>query len=526
MRPYVWLLCCALLAAAAGGAARVVVIGDLHGDAQVARDILLKAGVMDEAGHWAADEPTTVVQLGDVTDRGPDPHGAMDMLIQLAEEAPRKGGSVVLLLGNHDSWMLQQDWRFVHPADIEAFGGVEQRLKAYSPYGRYGQHLRNRRVVHVVGDTVFCHAGLLQRWAAEGVQAVNEAAAMTLKPPSGAMPRWNDAVWGNDLSHPGEGGPIWTRQLVAEAQRGQCHGVEAALAALSKKEGRSIRRMVVGHTVQLEGAMQFFCKGMYVAADVGASRWMGHGYVTYLEILMNSDSQGTTAYQRTSSEASSLSRPRSVDEAAVTPPKPDPPADKAAVAAWYRQVNDIAHSMSSRFGLNAAGLLLPPEYRLTAADTAFFESTGITHVGDTGRASFGRFMFSRGAGRVSALHKEVQLQQLQHLQTAEQQPQQQQQQVVRPGVEAKVREDKAKVDFRAFHQAMLITRQPLRPSSPVWVKGSLVASAALLAHLLYGALGKARGRRMFPIKRLGLLALASVVFIASVATLVWGDVTR
>ncbi|MBT8427928.1 MAG: hypothetical protein KJO02_07850, partial [Erythrobacter sp.] len=55
----------------AGEPARIVAIGDLHGDYEAYHDIALTAGMIDEDGDWAGGD-TVLVQLGDVTDRGPD----------------------------------------------------------------------------------------------------------------------------------------------------------------------------------------------------------------------------------------------------------------------------------------------------------------------------------------------------------------------------------------------------------------------------------------------------------------------
>ena len=59
------------------------VVGDVHGDAR--------------AFAFAADTDRFIVQLGDLTDSGPDSAGALEMALRLVEE-----GRGVFLLGNHD----------------------------------------------------------------------------------------------------------------------------------------------------------------------------------------------------------------------------------------------------------------------------------------------------------------------------------------------------------------------------------------------------------------------------------------
>src|SRR3954454_8016135 len=84
----------ALAIAALGGIAaapapqRIVAVGDLHGDYSAWQDIARGAGLIDAGGHWSGGA-TTLVQLGDITDRGPDSLKIVRSLQQLQREAPR-----------------------------------------------------------------------------------------------------------------------------------------------------------------------------------------------------------------------------------------------------------------------------------------------------------------------------------------------------------------------------------------------------------------------------------------------------
>src|SRR3954471_9469072 len=84
--------------AAAPTQQRIVAVGDLHGDYSAWQDIARGAGLIDPGGHWSGGA-TTLVQLGDITDRGPDSLLIVRNLQQLQREAPRKGGKVVVVLG-------------------------------------------------------------------------------------------------------------------------------------------------------------------------------------------------------------------------------------------------------------------------------------------------------------------------------------------------------------------------------------------------------------------------------------------
>src|SRR5690348_10047751 len=79
---------------------RIVAVGDLHGDYQAWLDIARNAGLIGAGGHWSGGK-TTLVQLGDILDRQPDSLKIVRSLQELQKEAPRAGGKVVVVLGNH-----------------------------------------------------------------------------------------------------------------------------------------------------------------------------------------------------------------------------------------------------------------------------------------------------------------------------------------------------------------------------------------------------------------------------------------
>src|SRR5215470_13554277 len=92
--------------------ASVTAIGDVHGDFADFVAILQKTGLIDKQNHWTGGK-TTLVQLGDLLDRGPKPRDVMDLLIALEKEAPKDGGRVEALLGNHEMMNIMGDLRYV-----------------------------------------------------------------------------------------------------------------------------------------------------------------------------------------------------------------------------------------------------------------------------------------------------------------------------------------------------------------------------------------------------------------------------
>jgi len=196
----------------------VVAIGDVHGDFDDFVTILQKAGLIDEQHHWTGSK-TTFVQVGDLLDRGPKPRDVMDLMMSLEKEAPKAGGRVVGLLGNHEMMNIMGDLRYVTPVNYGSFadsdsekrqksayqdyvkwrhghsaligelpqpmeltepewmarhpqGFVEQR-EAFSPNGIYGKWLREHSAVAQIGGVIFLHGGIHPSLAHLKLETIN-----------------------------------------------------------------------------------------------------------------------------------------------------------------------------------------------------------------------------------------------------------------------------------------------------------------------------------------------------------------
>ncbi len=183
---------------------RLVAIGDVHGNYEGFVSILRRTGLIDASNRWTGGT-TTLVQTGDVTDRGLGVKQTMDLLMTLEREARRADGRVVSLAGNHEVMNLLGDTRDVNPELYAAFadqqsesrreaawtnyarladtqkdaageapppyqqtrdawmtahprGHLEYR-EAFRPRGRYGAWLRDKDIAAAIGDTIFMHAG-------------------------------------------------------------------------------------------------------------------------------------------------------------------------------------------------------------------------------------------------------------------------------------------------------------------------------------------------------------------------------
>src|SRR3954453_1244650 len=86
------------------------VVGDVHGHLAQLTAALRDTGLVDDEGAWSAGD-ARLWFLGDLTDRGPDGIGVIDLIRRLQTQAAQAGGEVGCVIGNHD--MLLYGARFV-----------------------------------------------------------------------------------------------------------------------------------------------------------------------------------------------------------------------------------------------------------------------------------------------------------------------------------------------------------------------------------------------------------------------------
>jgi hypothetical protein len=255
------LLVTALLAAMAGN--RVVAIGDLHADPEAARTTLRIAGLMDDQGHWVGGD-AVLIQTGDVTDKGPSSSGVTRLLSALQSEAPKSGGKVIGVLGNHEMMNLLGDWRGVTPADLSEFESPAARMTDLNKDGSMGRWIRNARMVVIHERVLYCHGGVSAEMAELGSERLTGITAADVAIES------NRALFGG-------GGPMWYRGYLLNDETEACAEATKVLAKLG------VDRMVIGHTTQRNGRIRSRCGGAILGIDTGISGYAGHNFAA-LEI--------------------------------------------------------------------------------------------------------------------------------------------------------------------------------------------------------------------------------------------------
>ncbi|KAJ4842544.1 Shewanella-like protein phosphatase 2 [Turnera subulata] len=306
---------------------RLVAVGDLHGDLEKTKQSLRLAGVIDGQGQWAGGS-STVVQVGDVLDRGGEELKILYFLEKLKREASKAGGRLITMNGNHEVMNVEGDFRFVTKSGLEEFenwanwyslgekikglvsgekrkdlfdgiplkfrgvkddcvNGIRARIAALRPDGPVARRFLGENVtVLVVGDSVFVHGGLLPEHVEYGLERINKEV--------------RDWVNGFRGKHPpghckGRDAVVWLRKFSDEKKgRCDCSALEHVLATVP-----GARRMIMGHTIQQSG-INGACENRAIRIDVGMSKGCINGLPEVLEIVGGSELRVLTsnpAYQ-------------------------------------------------------------------------------------------------------------------------------------------------------------------------------------------------------------------------------------
>lgn len=259
----------------------VFVIPDVHGDIYGFVSALKMANAINEDYDWTGGN-LTIVQLGDIFDRGGDTLQIIKFTLKLQKQALEVGGCYIQLMGNHEMMNLIHDFRYASEKETSKFGGEEQRKKALEPNHFVGKFLRNLRaavtVEHDDASTLFVHAGLtpdilkIHSNSLDVLNAFVQDTMETLTGPKLSRKIFADRVKFSTLA---DDGPLWSRYFARRAPDTDTGHICKKLQETLDIVG--VDRMIVGHTVQEELSPSFKCGEKLILADIGLSKFYGSG---------------------------------------------------------------------------------------------------------------------------------------------------------------------------------------------------------------------------------------------------------
>ena len=223
---------------------RTFVMSDPHGKLDCVIDLLRGNRVIDEGLEWAYGANRLVV-IGDIADRGKDMTAIYWFFYKLQQEAEDAGGSVVMLLGNHEPMEFAGDMRYAEPKYqiLPRLLGMEYK-DLIGPDSELGRWIATWNTVSILGRDLFVHAGIgkdFYDWNLP-IPEVNVQVSKALFMKNKARKALSDTL---DFLY-GSYGPIWYRGLVQDEPKRRPVSADTLDLIRSRYD---VDHIIVGHTI-------------------------------------------------------------------------------------------------------------------------------------------------------------------------------------------------------------------------------------------------------------------------------------
>jgi len=256
---------------------RVVAIGDLHGDLNLAKSCLRLAKCIDDKDEWTGGE-TYVVQVGDqidscrpvfkqcndeLTSDEPNDIHLLEFFTELDKKATEHDGRVISLLGNHELMNVLGDMRYVSfkSSNNDTFKDERDRIEKFKPGQEWAKYLGCTRLSSVIiGDFIFVHAGFIPKFTSDAMIS-SHADLIQL---NAKIRRWLLGLIGNNLKdreyiktiiNGNETSMFWDRILGTLPINLSMDDVACKEHLKNSLNIFGVKSMVIGHTPQFQNKL-------------------------------------------------------------------------------------------------------------------------------------------------------------------------------------------------------------------------------------------------------------------------------
>ncbi|WP_052172566.1 metallophosphoesterase [Psychroserpens jangbogonensis] len=188
---------------------KIVVLSDIHGQYDLAIEILKNNKIIDQELNWNFGKGHFVI-VGDIFDRGPKVNEMLWLIYKLEQQAKEKGGRVHFLLGNHEYMVLHKDLRYLHERYLKV--GALLNLEYDELYGNktiLGRWLRSKHTILRINNNVFVHGGISQDFLSKisfDIEVINETMRTSIDISKSELKSTEFYT-----NYYGKTGPIWYR---------------------------------------------------------------------------------------------------------------------------------------------------------------------------------------------------------------------------------------------------------------------------------------------------------------------------
>lgn len=219
----------------------IVALSDIHGQFDLAMEILKNNKVIDDNLNWIFGSGHFVI-VGDVFDRGPKVTETLWFIYKLEQQAQDSGGKVHFLLGNHEYMILRNDLRYLNKKYEEASILLNMRYdRLFSDTTVLGKWLRSKSTLVKINDNIFVHGGVSPEFLTKkfNIKTINKLMRASIDDDKSEM---KSALFYD--RYYGKNGPIWYRGYFNESLNDE--DVNSILTQIKANH------IVVGHCSQTQ----------------------------------------------------------------------------------------------------------------------------------------------------------------------------------------------------------------------------------------------------------------------------------